>query len=67
MKYKDFITYNILGGFVWSFGLVYAGYFLGQLIPNVDKYLLPIIGIIILLSILPIAFEVYKEKKRSIV
>lgn len=65
MKYKDFITYNIFGGFVWSFGLVYAGYFLGQIIPNVDKYLLPIIGVIILLSILPIIFEVYKERRKT--
>ncbi len=64
MKYRNFITYNIFGGFVWSFGLVYGGYFLGQLIPNVDKYLLPIVGVIILLSILPVLFEIYKEKKK---
>ena len=63
MKYKSFLTYNVIGGFVWAFGTVYAGYFLGQIIPGVDKYLLPIILIIIVISFLPVAFEIYKERK----
>jgi len=65
MKYKNFITYNIVGGFVWSFGIVFSGYFLGQIIPNVDKYLLPIISLIIIVSFLPIVFEIYKEKYKK--
>ena len=63
MKYKNFITYNIVGGFIWSFGIVYSGYFLGQIIPDVDKYILPIILLIIFLSFLPIIFEIWKAKK----
>ena len=54
MRYKNFITYNLVGGFVWSFCSVYAGYFLGQVIPGVDKYLLPIILLIIVVSFLPV-------------
>ncbi len=65
MKYKNFITYNIVGGFVWSFGITFAGYFLGQIIPGVDKYLLPIILVIIIISFLPIILEVIKAKLKK--
>ena len=65
MKYKNFIAYNLVGGFVWSFLLVFSGYFLGEIIPGVDKYLLPIILVIIVISFLPIIFEVIKSKKKS--
>lgn len=63
MKYKDFIFYNIFGGFTWAFGLTYLGFFLGNLIPDVDKYLLPIILIIIFVSFLPVFFELFKNRK----
>jgi membrane-associated protein len=65
MKYRNFLAYNVFGGFVWSFVLVLSGYFLGQIIPGVDKYLLPIILIIIVISFLPIAFEAYKAKNKK--
>ncbi len=53
MDYKEFITYNLVGGVLWAIGLTWAGYFLGQLIPDVEKYLLPIIGVIVILSVIP--------------
>ena len=65
MKYRNFISYNLAGGFVWSFGLVFSGYFLGQIIPGVDKYLLPIVLVIIGVSILPVVFEACKAKKQN--
>jgi len=62
MKYKNFLTYNIIGGFIWTFGMVLGGYFLGEAIPNIDKYILPIILLIVLLSIMPIIIETSKIK-----
>lgn len=53
MPHRTFFLYNIVGGFIWSVGLTLLGYFLGSVIPNIDKYLLPIIGLIILLSLSP--------------
>src|SRR5262245_20155690 len=49
MKYRTFVTYNVIGGFLWAVGVTSLGYFLGEQIgeDNIDKYLLPIIGIII--------------------
>jgi membrane-associated protein len=65
MKYTDFMSYNFVGGFIWSFGLVFSGYFLGRVVPNIDKYILPLIIIIILLSVLPIIFEFIWARKVS--
>ncbi|MBI2599960.1 DedA family protein [Candidatus Daviesbacteria bacterium] len=53
MDYKRFVTFNLVGGVLWAIGVTLAGYFLGSLIPDVDKYLLPIIGLIIIASVLP--------------
>lgn len=60
MDYKSFISYNIFGGLLWAVGVTLAGYYLGSLIPDVDKYLLPIVGLIILLSISPGIIHILK-------
>lgn len=63
MEYKTFLRYNIIGGVLWVLGLVLFGYFFGKLIPNPDKYLLPVIGLIIIVSILPALREVINSRK----
>ena len=67
MKYKTFIKYNIFGSIFWVTLMLFAGYFLGGLITNPDKYIIPIAFLIIFISFLPI-FSKYishklKEKK----
>lgn len=54
MEYRTFLTYNILGGFLWGAGMTIAGYFLGATVPNADHYILPLVILIIILSVLPI-------------
>jgi membrane-associated protein len=63
MHYGSFMTYNVIGGLLWSFGLTLLGYFLGSVIPDADKYLLPIIGIIILASVLPAVIHFVKDRR----
>jgi membrane-associated protein len=67
MKYRTFVTYNVIGGFLWAIGVTSLGYFLGEQIgeENIDKYLLPIIGIIIVISILPAVIEVVRHKRKA--
>lgn len=65
MEYKTFLRYNIIGGFLWTFSMILGGLTFGNLIPNPDKYLLPIILIIIIISILPGVFEFIKAKKEK--
>ena len=63
MTYKTFISYNIIGGLIWAVGVTLAGYYLGKSIPNVDHYLLPIVAVIIIVSLLPSAYHVLKDKQ----
>ncbi|MFC1622192.1 DedA family protein [Patescibacteria group bacterium] len=65
MDRKKFMFFNLLGGTIWTWGVSWAGYYLGSLIPDVDKYLLPIVLLIIVLSILPPVIHIYKENKKS--
>jgi membrane-associated protein len=65
MNYRSFITYNLVGGFAWTFGLCYLGYVLGNIIPDVDKYLLPIVAAIIVISLLPSVMHLYQERQQS--
>jgi membrane-associated protein len=67
MHYRNFVLSNVTGGLLWGAGLLFLGYFLGGSIPNIDKYLLPIIFIIIILSFLPTIFSLVKNKKEKTV
>ena len=63
MHYGRFLFFNFIGGTIWVWGMAFLGYFLGSIIPNVDKYILPIVLIIIVASVLPPLLHLYKEKK----
>lgn len=63
MHYPTFLTFNVIGGLIWGVGLSTAGYFLGKSIPDVDRYLLPIVALIILISILPGIIHFLKDRK----
>lgn len=66
MSYRKFLTYNVLGGVGWVASMVLGGYYFGEAIgpEKVDKYLLPIIGGVIFLSILPGIIEVWRERRK---
>ncbi len=61
MEYSKFFFNNIVGGILWASGMTLGGYFLGRVIPNVDRYLLPIIGVIVLVSVIPALFHMRKK------
>lgn len=61
MNYKIFMVYNLIGAFIWAVGLTLIGYFLGNLIPDVDAYILPIIGFIVLVSLTPVFWKLVKD------
>jgi len=66
MNRRTFTTYNVVGGFVWGVGVTVAGYVLGEAIgEDIDKYLLPIIALIVLLSILPPVIEALRQRRRN--
>lgn len=65
MHYPSFLTYNIAGGVLWAMGMTLLGYFLGTAIPDVDRYLLPIVLVIIVLSVVPGAIHLYLDRKKQ--
>lgn len=59
---RTFTLWQVLGGLLWSVGVTLAGYGLGSRIPSVDKYLLPIIAVIIMASLIPVMIEVRRAR-----
>ncbi len=66
MRYSRFAVFNVVGALFWAVGVTVAGFFLGNLIPNVDRYLLPVILVIIFASIAPTAIHLWRENGSEI-
>jgi membrane-associated protein len=64
MKYNNFIFSNVFGGFLWTFSMIFSGYFLGNSVKNIDQYILPLIVIIIFVSFLPFISEFFRNKDK---
>ncbi|MGW7103562.1 DedA family protein [Streptomyces sp. NPDC054838] len=60
---RVFTLWQVLGGLLWTAGLVLAGYALGSSVPNVDRYLLPIVALVVAVSLLPLAIEVLRSRR----
>ncbi|MFD9487345.1 DedA family protein [Streptomyces sp. NPDC059991] len=58
-----FALWQVIGGAVWTCGLVLGGYALGSSIPNVDRYLLPLVALVVAVSLLPIALEILRARR----
>lgn len=65
MNYSKFLSFNIIGGICWAIGVTSAGYFLGTMVPNAHKYLLPIVAGIIVLSIVPPIIEILRNARKG--
>lgn len=70
MDYKKFITFNLIGGFLWTFGVTYLGYFVGAAFEaagvKIDHIILPFVAAILLISILPPAIHILRDKKTRV-
>lgn len=65
MEYGTFVSYNAVGGFLWGAGMVSLGYFLGAILPGSEHYILPLSLGIIVLSFLPIFWNIARGKKAA--
>lgn len=63
MRYSRFAFFNVIGALLWAVGVTLAGYFLGSAIPNVDRYLIPIVLVIVLVSIAPTSIHLWRENR----
>lgn len=66
MPARQFFVYNLIGGLLWTDGILLLGYFLARKITEyvpadqLDKYLLPVIVLIVLISAIPIFIEIIR-------
>ena len=65
MPYRDFISYNVIGGIGWTLSMFLLGFGLGSVIPDPERYLYPIVIAIIVISFVPVIREYLKSKKTA--
>lgn len=64
MRSTLFLAFNIIGGVFWAAGVTLLGFWLGSKIPGIDKYLLPVIALIVILSVLPGVLHFLRSPER---
>jgi membrane-associated protein len=64
IKSSEFLIWNIIGAILWTDGIITLGYILGEKLKgSIDTYLLPIVGLIIFISLLPVFLEIIREMR----
>lgn len=68
MPAKTFFLWNVIGGVIWTDGIILGGYFLADSIydavgDHIDRYILPVVALIVLISVMPILIEIYRERR----
>ena len=64
MRYRTFLIYNVVGGFLWAVGLTTLGHFLGN-VSFVRDHIEIAILVIVFLSVLPVLIELYRVRKHQ--
>jgi membrane-associated protein len=64
MKYRTFVTYNVIGGFLWAVGVTTLGYFLGE-IDFVEQNIEVALIAVVFISLLPMAIEFLRHRRRG--
>jgi len=70
MPYRNFVVFNVAGGFLWVFSMILAGYFLGNLLKSkfeidLDEHIEWVVIIVVALSLLPPFIEYLKARREK--
>ena len=65
MPYAKFTFYNVAGGIGWVVSMTLLGYFIGEAVPNLDAVLFAVIGVIVLLSVAPAGYHLWRERRAA--
>ena len=65
MDYTKFAFYNIFGGLLWIWSLLLGGYYLGKVVPNIDKYIHVIVIAVLIISVIPIVIKWLKSRSQT--
>jgi membrane-associated protein len=64
MRYRRFVLYNVVGGIGWVASMTWAGYLLGQTIPDIDRHLHLVVIVVVILSFIPIGLEIVRDRRK---
>jgi len=53
MGYRRFATYNVIGGIIWIVSTTVGGYWLGSVVPNIEKQIHYLVAGVIVVSLIP--------------
>jgi membrane-associated protein len=62
METKRFFIWNVIGAIIWTDSLFLLGHYLGNKVPHIDRYIIPGVLVILILSVIPIVREVMKGR-----
>ncbi len=65
MSYRRYLAFDLLGGFLWVWSMILAGYFLSSAVPDITNHIHLVIAVVILLSILPAVVEFVRSRRRE--
>jgi membrane-associated protein len=65
MRYREFVFYNVFGGLLWVWSMLFTGYFLGRYVPGIDRHIEKVILIVIFLSILPGIIAYFRRSRAA--
>lgn len=62
MTYPRYLAYDVVGGFLWVWGMTLLGYTLGRTVPNIDKHMHYVIAVVIFVSLMPAMYQALKSR-----
>jgi membrane-associated protein len=65
MRYRVFVTFNVVGGLLWASLATLLGWGLGKRYPKIENYLTPAILVIVAVSLLPVGYELWRHRRES--
>lgn len=66
MPFGLYTLYNVIGALLWGVGLTALAYYLGQLIPDLDKYILLIVAVVLVVSVIPIVLKFLQSRRAGV-
>lgn len=66
MRYRTYLLFDIVGGFLWVWSTILLGYTLGRTVPNIDKRIHYVIAAVIVVSLMPAAIHAWKSRQTKI-
>jgi membrane-associated protein len=60
MNYKEYVAFDAIGDTTWTIILTFVGYWFGKRIPNLDHYVLLAVLVVIVISLGPTVYHIFK-------